>query len=106
MPRLCRSDDCLAEYGPDEISTDGLEGPWHRHLDTPAADSPVPVSADAATSPTPDPLAVIREALAAPTLLEDPATARVSPAEMLEHRASVIYWALFDAGLLTEASDG
>lgn len=50
-----------------------------------------------------DALTVIREALAAPHLQDDPASAALSARERLENRASVIYWALFDAGLLPEA---
>lgn len=45
-------------------------------------------------------LKVIREALAAPLLQDDPASARLPAAERLANRASAIYWALFDAGLL------
>jgi hypothetical protein len=48
-------------------------------------------------------VAVIREALGAPSLQDDPASAAVSPRERLENRASTIYWALFDAGLLHES---
>lgn len=47
---------------------------------------------------------VILEALAAPSLLDDPATARVSPDERRHQQASVIHWALFDAGLLRESA--
>lgn len=52
--------------------------------------------------PEPAAYQVISEALAAPSLLDDPATARVSPEERRANTASVVYWALFDAGLLRD----